>query len=203
MKDIGHTKTSEAYKLDCVVMASGYSKRFGSNKLLQPWGERSVFETILDSIPFDDLNEVVVVTRYQEVAKLCEGYDVRVVLHDMEYQSDTIRLGLDALSEHNATMFLTCDQPLRTKSSLKEMIQVSSMHPDAFVQLAYGERKGNPIIFPSKYDSQLSLLEKEQTGKNVVSTCREKLMLVQALSEYELCDIDTKEHYEELVQKIR
>ena len=66
-------------KLGCVIMASGEGKRFGSNKMLADiYGEPLIARTI-DSVPrgFD----VVVSTRWPEVAQICEDKHCPCVLH--------------------------------------------------------------------------------------------------------------------------
>ena len=71
-------------KLGCVIMASGEGKRFGSNKMLADiYGEPLIARTI-DSVPrgFD----VVVSTRWPEVAQICEDKHCPCVLHDGELQ---------------------------------------------------------------------------------------------------------------------
>ena len=72
-------------RLGCVIMASGEGKRFGSNKMLADiYGEPLIARTI-DSVPrgFD----VVVSTRWPEVAQICEDKHCPCVLHDGELRS--------------------------------------------------------------------------------------------------------------------
>lgn len=79
-------------KLGCVIMASGEGKRFGSNKMLADiYGEPLIARTI-DSVPqgFD----VVVSTRWPEVAQICEDKHCPCVLHDGELRSESVRAGL-------------------------------------------------------------------------------------------------------------
>ena len=74
-------------KLGCVIMASGEGKRFGSNKMLADiYGEPLIARTI-DSVPrgFD----VVVSTRWPEVAQICEDKHCPCVLHDGELRSES------------------------------------------------------------------------------------------------------------------
>ena len=76
-------------KLGCVIMASGEGKRFGSNKMLADiYGEPLIARTI-DSVPrgFD----VVVSTRWPEVAQICEDKHCSCVLHDGELRSESVR----------------------------------------------------------------------------------------------------------------
>lgn len=193
-----------SYLVDCVVMASGHSRRYGTNKLLEPWKETTLIDTCLSQIPYDMLNEVLVVTRYKEVKELCKQYPVRVILHEEEYQSDTIRLGIEALGPRaEAIMFLTCDQPLRTKRSISSMILESNTYKENFIQLAFKEKRGNPVIFPRCYEEELKALRKEETGKVVLRKYPGRIREVSAAHAYELVDIDTKERYVELIRKVK
>ncbi len=71
-------------KLGCVIMASGEGKRFGSNKMLADIYGKPLIARTIDSVPrgFD----VVVSTRWPEVAQICEDKHCPCVLHDGELQ---------------------------------------------------------------------------------------------------------------------
>lgn len=84
--------------LGCVLMASGESRRFGGNKLLAPFHGKPLIGQMLAVTDSPLFSERIVVTRHPEVAGLCRQHDVRVLLHDLPWRSDTIRLGLDALT---------------------------------------------------------------------------------------------------------
>ena len=51
-------------EVDVIVMASGFSKRLGQNKLTLPWDDSNLFENTLRQIPYEYVNRVIVVTRY-------------------------------------------------------------------------------------------------------------------------------------------
>ena len=106
-------------KLGCVIMASGEGKRFGSNKMLADiYGKPLVARTI-DSVPrgFD----VVVSTRWPEVAQICEDKHCPCVLHDGGLRSESVRAGLSWGVERNwkGCLFLPGDQPLVSRILLR------------------------------------------------------------------------------------
>ena len=110
-------------KLGCVIMASGEGKRFGSNKMLADiYGEPLIARTI-DSVPrgFD----VVVSTRWPEVAQICEDKHCPCVLHDGELRSESVRAGLSWGVERNwkGCLFLPGDQPLVSSDSFEAMVR--------------------------------------------------------------------------------
>ena len=85
----------------CVIMASGMSKRFGSNKLMADFHGKPMILRALQASEGLKARRVVV-TRHREVAQLCEDLGVDVLLHDMPHRSDTVRLGLEFLGDMDA-----------------------------------------------------------------------------------------------------
>lgn len=107
-------------KIGCVLMAAGLGRRFGENKLTVDLGcGETLINYALSAIPGDKLHRVVVVTQYPQVAALAEKYSF-TPLHNPypeRGQSESIRIGLAALSDCDAVMFQVADQP-RLKKKL-------------------------------------------------------------------------------------
>ncbi|MGM9582123.1 MAG: nucleotidyltransferase family protein, partial [Phascolarctobacterium sp.] len=83
---------AKLFPLGCIIMASGHSARFGSNKLLQDFHGQPLIQYILNTTQ-DLFAQRVVVTRYSKIAKLCHEQGIPYLLHDKPYLNDTIRLG--------------------------------------------------------------------------------------------------------------
>ena len=88
-------------KLGCVIMASGLGKRFGGNKLMAEFEGAPLIQRTLDATEGIFARRVVV-TRHREVEELCRRQGVPVVFHALPHRSDTVRLGLEALSGRQA-----------------------------------------------------------------------------------------------------
>lgn len=78
-----------------IIMASGLAQRFGSNKLLADFGGEPMLCRALAATA--GIAPRLVVTRSEEVHRLCTALDVPVLLHALPHRSDTVRLGLSAL----------------------------------------------------------------------------------------------------------
>ena len=106
-------------------MAAGLGRRFGGNKLTQaaPDGV-SLIECALAAIPGEKLARVVVVTQYPEIEKLTKKYGFTSLEnpHPEVGQSESIRIGLGALSDCDAVMFQVADQPKLQKETVAELI---------------------------------------------------------------------------------
>ena len=100
----------------CVIMASGLSRRFGTNKLLADFCGQPMLCRAFDATATPGIAARIVVTRSEEVQALCRAQGVPVLLHSLPGRNDTVRLGLSALLEQlpelSGCMFLPGDQPL-------------------------------------------------------------------------------------------
>lgn len=81
----------ELLPVGCVIMASGLSQRFGSNKLLAPFCGEPMLCRAFAATDTPKLSARIVVTRSDEVAQLCRSRNVPVLLHDLPGR--TIRCG--------------------------------------------------------------------------------------------------------------
>lgn len=181
------------FDVSCIVMASGFGSRFGSNKLLADFGGKALILHVLEQIPFERFKEVILITRYQEVKELVKDYPITCILHNLPRQSDTIHIGMSQITKTQGCMFVTCDQPLRTKESMERLLRVFKEEKDWIVRLGFHSVIGNPVIFPSKYYEELRKLEAGEKGSTVIKAHPDNVVVVQADNSYELADVDTKE----------
>ena len=118
---------TENTAVGCVIMASGWAVRFGSNKLLADFGGAPLIARALAVTASPALAARVVVTRSPEVAAIAREADVKAILHSLPGRNDTVRLGLEALLSDlpglAGCIFLPGDQPLLRKESIEAMVR--------------------------------------------------------------------------------
>ena len=118
----------------CVIMASGLSTRFGSNKLLTPFGpgREPMLRRAFAATDTPLLASRVVVARSPEVETLCREVSVPCLLHALPGRNDTVRLGLEALLAERpdlaGCMFLPGDQPLLRRESVESLLRTFAEH---------------------------------------------------------------------------
>ena len=118
----------------CVIMASGLSTRFGSNKLLTPFGpgREPMLRRAFAATDTPLLASRVVVARSPEVETLCREASVPCLLHALPGRNDTVRLGLEALLAERpdlaGCMFLPGDQPLLRRESVESLLRAFAEH---------------------------------------------------------------------------
>ena len=184
-------------KLGCVIMASGLGKRFGGNKLMADFGGKPMIIRALDATQ-GLFSKRVVVTRHESVAKLARDRNVEVVLHDLPHRSDTVRLGLEALGELDACMFLPGDQPLLRWETVEVLLETWKDNPDSIIRPAYEDNEGSPVVFPSWAFSELMNLPEGKGGGVVIKNHPHEVCRVSIANPFELADADTPETLETL-----
>ena len=182
-------------KLGCVIMASGLGKRFGSNKLMADFHGKPMIQRALRAT--DSLfSKRVVVTRHESVADLCREQHVDVVLHDLPNRNDTVRLGLEALGDLDACMFLPGDQPLLRRETVAMLLENWKEYPDRIVRPAYEDTEGSPVLFPSWAFPELMALPEGKGGGVVIRKHPNEVCRVSIADPFELADADTPETLE-------
>ena len=182
-------------KLGCVIMASGLGKRFGSNKLMADFHGEPMIQRALHAT--DGLfTKRVVVTRHESVAALCRELGADVVLHDLPHRSDTVRLGLEALGDLDACMFLPGDQPLLRRETVAMLLEIRKENPDRIIRPAYEDNDGSPVLFPAWAFPELKTLPEGKGGGVVIKNHPHEVFRVSVSNPFELADADTPETLE-------
>ncbi len=181
----------------CVIMASGQSKRFGGNKLLADFHGEPMISRILAAT--DGLfSRRVLVTRHPEISAICNERGIDVVLHDLPYRSDTVRLGLEALGGVNGCMFCAADQPLLRRDTIASLLLAYADDPASIWRAAFGETPGSPVLFPKWAFVELMDLPQGKGGGYVAGKYLDRVRTLPVQDEYELMDADDRDTLEML-----
>lgn len=174
----------------CVIMASGLGRRFGSDKLMAQFMGKPLISHILETTAgiFD---KIVVVTRNDDVYDLCNAGSIPCILHTFPYRNDTIRIGIEEMSDMDACMFCPSDQPLLSRVSIRKLLDTYFLNPGKIVRLSYKDVIGMPVIFADKYFDELKQLPEKKGGSYLIKKYANEVVLTGAEHKYELLDIDT------------
>ena len=182
-------------KIGSVIMASGMSRRFGSNKLLHDFCGEPVMVRILRSMKASKVDCPVVVTRHAEVAEMCKNEGIHAIVHELPQRSDTVRLGMEYLLEHfpdlDAIMFAASDQPCLTAASITALCDAYEAEPGNIYRLSCQGEVGNPVLFPKSTFEELLNLPEGKGGGFVIKKHPDLAREVPIEDPRELIDVDT------------
>jgi CTP:molybdopterin cytidylyltransferase MocA len=185
-------RTDRKIRIGCVVLAAGNAERFGANKLLAEIGGRTMIEHALEAVPAGELFDTVVVTQYDEVARLAERHGFRCVIneHPELGLSRSVRLGTQAVMDQcDGVLCLVSDQPYLKRKSVSRMLAVFREHPDSIVGMSCNGRRGNPCVFPRAFFGELCRLSGDTGGRAVIAK-HEDCFIPFEVDEQELADVD-------------
>jgi molybdenum cofactor cytidylyltransferase len=137
------------------------------------------------------------------VAELCAERGIEVVLHDLPLRSDTVRLGLEALGELDACMFLPGDQPLLRRETVANLLQSWQQNPNCMIRPIHEDTEGGPVLFPAWAFPELKALPEGKGGGVVIKNHPHNLICMSVSDPFELADADTPETLELLRQLSR
>ncbi len=182
---------SDDPKIAVILEAAGDSKRFGSNKLLHIMEDgRPMVASILDAVRPLEAYKKILVTQYDEVASLAPDLDI--VMNDRPDLgiSRSMQLGLTAAGDADAYMFCVCDQPGLKTATLEKLIGAYKKGTAGIVSLSWQGKMCNPKIFSSRYKEELMKLSGDTGGRQIIASHKDDILLVEAVSEDEVKDID-------------
>ena len=187
--------------ISCILMASGLSERYGSNKLLEKLEGREVILHTAGSLTAAGFRPTAV-TRSPEIRALMEASGISCILHDQPKKSDTMHLGIiHSPPDAAGFLFMPADQPLVRPASLRRLAEHFFAHPERAVRLGSGSTPGSPVLFPAFCREDLLAYTGDRGGMDVIRSGHIPCDLVQADYAWELWDVDTPDSMEQ-VRKI-
>lgn len=186
-----------------IILASGFSRRMGADKLLLPIGGIPVIERVIAAASKSSLGEVVLVCANGSVASIGRKYGAKIVENNApeQGQSHSIRLGVEnsGLSA-DGYMFLVGDQPFINESTINRLIDGFTMGSSSAAVPMYNGVRGNPVIFASSHKDELLHLSGDSGGRVLLEKLKGNIITVCFADGNLGLDIDTREDYEKVVK---
>ena len=183
---------------DAIVMAAGYSRRMGKNKLQLPYRDTNLLGYTLEKLSFLPFYNIYVCGREEWVKQLAEKFNYIYLENKNSHlgQSESVKLGVSS-SSGEGIVFFTGDQPLLTKNSILKIYFEFLKYNYITIPVAEGERF-SPVFFPFKKRQELLKLEGDTGGREVIKNSS-LISLVDFSSKTEFLDIDTPEEYNDII----
>lgn len=204
--------TCNSVEVYAIVPASGFSRRMGRQKLLLPWQNKSLLEHVLQTANYSSLKRVLTIIPNDEERKRIALQLNSIVIHNTEPERGigySLALGMKHIPETaDAVVILLGDQPeLRLEDIQGVLARFTKQYTDAnthskiIVQTQYSDGKiGHPILFSKQFFPELSSLDGDQGGNQIIKNNFQYVTFVNSLHRYPQ-DIDTTKEYENLLNR--
>ena len=187
-------------KISAILLGAGESRRMGANKLLLPWGKKTVLTHCADALIQSMVKEVIVVLgdRTKILKNQLRGRKVKVIMNPYYRRgmSTSIRKGIRAIDPNSYGILIALgDMPFLGSRTVNSLIRTFSQGKGTIVVPSFRGRKGHPVIFHRKYEKELLQLKEDVGGKSIIESHPGEVRLVQIRSEGVIKDIDTWKDY--------
>ena len=183
-----------------IVLAAGLSSRMGVQKLLLPFGGKTVIGHIVDQLLASTIGDVHVVVGHQagRISRELSGRAVSIVKNP-NYKSgmlSSIRCGLRNLPEEcRAVMVVLGDQPSITTELIDQMLQsYAATEKSILVPLCKGKR-GHPILFSLQYRDEIITRYANVGLRGLLHDHPEEVFELTVSTASVLCDMDCPDDY--------
>lgn len=189
-----------AQSVTAILMAAGFSRRMGEDKLLLPFRGGTLISLALElvaSIPFGQRLLVTTPARL-ELLTPPPGVDVVLNRNPGAGQSESVRLGVEAASGE-AYMFFTADQPLLNIESVEWLLSHADDEHIVFPVVEGSPR--SPTIFAARFRAELLAARGDRGGRNVRESHPDAVLRLPAKDALPFLDIDSREDYDALLRE--
>jgi molybdenum cofactor cytidylyltransferase len=181
-------------RVDAILMASGFSRRFGDkNKLLIPFRGKPLVRHTLELVARSGLfHRIFLIAADTRVGAQAADLPVTLIHNDHPDlgQRESIRLGVSA-SEAEYYMFFPCDQPLLDQATLALLLARRSR--DRIVEPVFQAKPSSPSLFSRAFRDELLSLAPGERGRDIKTRHRDLVISTEIPCPSILEDIDTPE----------
>jgi molybdenum cofactor cytidylyltransferase len=178
--------------IDAVLMACGFSRRFGSaDKLLALFRGKPLARYTLELVSsLSCFNRIFFVAASDPVIALADGLPVTVIKNENPHrgQRESIRLGVEN-SSSDYYLFFPCDQPLLDGDTVMKLL--ASRKAGCISQCVFQGSPGNPVLFSNAFRDDLLNLSHGERGRDIKHRYPDALVSVDVPREAALLDVDS------------
>lgn len=178
----------------CILLAAGYSTRYGSNKLTAEVDGKQMFRhtaDILQRLSDEGLCTLRIVTR----PGLLPPVEIETVMnqHADEGIASSLRAGLLSLPDDDGpAAFFVADQPYLRESTIRGFLAYWQSCEHGILRCESEGVQGNPVIFDRRYFPELLSLRGDTGGRAVIREHLKDVALYSIQDRKELTDLDEK-----------
>lgn len=190
-----------------LVLAAGMARRMGSTKQLLPFGDRTVLQTVVDTLSGADLAGVVVVLGHDAdaVRESLRGWPVLCCVNDAyrEGMFSSVLCGLHHLpADADAVLIALGDQPQIELRVVQAVVRAYREGDRGIVIPISGGKRGHPVLINlSRYRDEILALAGDEGLKPVMRGHPQDTREVPVDDEGILRDLDTPEDYRSEIER--
>ncbi|MCK4879035.1 MAG: nucleotidyltransferase family protein [Bacteroidales bacterium] len=184
-----------------VILAAGSSRRMGSQKLLLPFGQSTIIETVIENVLNSSIDHVMVVLgpNHEKIQQTIGQKPVQFCHNKRHEQGmlSSVICGIRALPPDAVTALIFLgDQPGIPPAVTNTVIEAYNEELYGIVIPVHNYHRGHPLLVDMKYRKEVESLDLEEGLRSLRHHFPEDVLEVEVDEPGILVDIDTREDYE-------
>ncbi len=186
--------------IEIIILAAGKSERMGQQKLLMPYGGKTIIENIIEKALASKAGavKVVVGSNRDEVCDLIKEHSVQIIENTAFEKGmlSSVQCGFEALSSSvSAGMILLGDQPMVQTLVIDKLIESLEKSRKGIIIPVYNKKRGHPVLIDTKYLIRINNLDPGRGLRQLMDENSEDIYEMEVETNTILKDIDTIEDY--------
>ncbi len=183
-----------------VILAAGESRRMGKPKLLLPFGEKSIIETIIEGVLGSRVKNVLAVlgSERKRIENKIKGFSVKIV-YNPDFRSgmlSSVQCGFRTVPQDcRAVLIVLSDQPGIKSEVIDKLVDAYFKSGRGIVLPVYQGERGHPVLIDMKYRQEVENLSPGIGLRGVVYSHPEDVIEVNVDTPSILMDIDNQADY--------
>lgn len=186
-----------------IILASGFSKRMGRDKLLIEIDGEKIIERVIKACYKSKLDEIILIYRTEDIKEIGRKYSIKAIYNENAHlgQSEGLKLGVKASMNAESYMFLVGDQPFLTSEIINKLIEEYNQTNSSIILPYYNGHRGMPMIISSIYRDELLNIVGDIGGRDIIKKNPSKIKKVHIEEEKMGIDIDTIDDLKRIIEK--
>lgn len=183
-----------------IILAAGESTRMKKQKLLLPFREKTIIETVVSTV-FSTLKKNIIVVlgaNRNEISKELSNLQVNLVENRnfSEGMLSSVICGLNALPvETEAFLIYLGDQPQITNDVSFKLIDAFKNSGKGIIIPVFDQKRGHPVLIDYKYKPEIEKLNQEKGLRQLMEKFSTDIYELNCGMPEILRDIDTPQDY--------
>ena len=189
-----------------MILAAGESKRMEKPKLLLPYGEKTIIETIVETVVSSKIEKTLVIlgSDREKIEEKIKNSPVEIV-YNPDFRSgmlSSVQCGFKALPEETrAVLVVLGDQPKISTDVINKLIDAYKSTGKGIVLPVYKKERGHPVLIDVKYGEEVENLSPEIGLRGTVYNHPEDILEVGVETSSIFQDIDDESDYKRELEK--
>lgn len=189
-----------------MILGAGESIRMGKPKLLLPFGNKTIIETIIDKVIPSKVDKILVVlgSDWEKVEMKIKKFSLKITVNPnfKKGMLSSVQWGFKALPENTeSVLVLLGDQPAISTAIIDKIIDVYKTTRKGIVLPVYRKERGHPVLIDLKYKNEVESLSHEVGLRGLVYSHPEDIREVKVKTASILRDMDYLEDYQKELKR--